>query len=208
MQWDGAQWHCAPPPLNEQAAARLTSAETQLAALESSSGFVPVGGIVPFGGLTAPPGWAICDGAALPRATFASLFTVIGTTYGNGDGSTTFNVPDLRGRVAVGVDAATGRVSANNFLGAAAGAESHVLSVAEMPAHGHGVNDPGHFHTVGNTINYDILPSFQGGGQGVGASTIQTSREQAGISIVSTGGTQPHGNMPPYQVTQYIIRAN
>ena len=95
---------------------------------------MPTGSIIPFAGKTAPEGWLFCQGQAVSRTTYAQLFAVIGTTYGSGDGSTTFNVPDLRGRVAVGAEAS----DAN--LGAAIGEKKHCLSVAELPTHSHGYN--------------------------------------------------------------------
>jgi microcystin-dependent protein len=73
---------------------------------------------------TAPDGWRLCDGTALNRLQFADLFTAISTTYGVGDGSTTFNIPDLRGRIPVGVDGAAGRLATNDALGQAAGSET------------------------------------------------------------------------------------
>ncbi len=66
---------------------------------------MPVGCVIPFAGAAAPTGWLLCQGQAVSRTTYAQLFSVIGTTYGSGDGSTTFNLPDMRGRVAVGSDA-------------------------------------------------------------------------------------------------------
>jgi microcystin-dependent protein len=66
------------------------------------------GTIVAFGGSTAPAGWVLCDGRAVSRATFALLFAVIGTQWGTGDGLTTFNVPDLRGRLLTNLKAGTG----------------------------------------------------------------------------------------------------
>ena len=94
---------------------------------------MPTGSVIPYAGKSAPDGWLLCDGAAVSRTTYADLFAVIGTTFGSGDGSTTFNLPDLRGRVAVGVDS-----DAN--LGAAIGEKEHCLSVAELPTHSHGYN--------------------------------------------------------------------
>ena len=65
---------------------------------------MPVGCVIPFAGAAAPTGWLLCQGQAISRTTYAQLFSVIGTTYGSGDGKTTFNLPDMRGRVAVGSD--------------------------------------------------------------------------------------------------------
>lgn len=70
---------------------------------------MPVGCVIPFAGAAAPTGWLLCQGQAISRTTYAQLFSVIGTTYGSGDGKTTFNLPDMRGRVAVGSDANLGQ---------------------------------------------------------------------------------------------------
>ncbi|MBX2989398.1 MAG: tail fiber protein [Bdellovibrionaceae bacterium] len=72
---------------------------------------VPAGGIIPFGGTVAPAGYLLCDGSAVSRTIYAELFSVIGTNFGSGDGSTTFNLPDLRGRFLRGVDGLAGRDS-------------------------------------------------------------------------------------------------
>ena len=67
-------------------------------------GIIPAGSMLPYGGATAPPGWLLCDGSAVSRTTYAALFAAISTAFGAGDGSTTFNLPDARGRVLVGKD--------------------------------------------------------------------------------------------------------
>ncbi len=90
---------------------------------------MPVGCVIPFAGAAAPTGWLLCQGQAISRTTYAQLFSVIGTTYGSGDGKTTFNLPDMRGRVAVGSDA--------NSPGAKVGAKGATLSrMSEMPVRG------------------------------------------------------------------------
>jgi microcystin-dependent protein len=91
----------------------------------------PTGGIIMFGGSSAPSGYLLCDGAAVSRSTYAALFAVIGTTFGIGNGSTTFNVPDLRGRVAVGMGQGSGLT--NRVLAAVGGGESHLLTGTELP---------------------------------------------------------------------------
>lgn len=73
---------------------------------ERAINIMPTGLIAPYGGSTAPDGWLLCDGAAVSRTTYAELFAIIASAYGNGDGSTTFNLPNLKGRAPVGLDAA------------------------------------------------------------------------------------------------------
>jgi microcystin-dependent protein len=83
-----------------------------------------------FGGASTPTGWAICDGSALSRTTYAALFAAIGTNHGTGDGSTTFNIPDLRGRFALGADG-------SHALGVSGGAASITISTSNLPSHSH-----------------------------------------------------------------------
>jgi microcystin-dependent protein len=126
-------------------------ARTQIStALISNSGpaaIVPSGTILDFGGPTAPSGWTECNGSAISRTTFSTLFSAIGTTWGVGDGSTTFNVPDLRRRTTVGRGgASTGTLG--NTIGSIGGEEAHVQITSELATHNHSVTDPGHNHTV------------------------------------------------------------
>ena len=97
---------------------------------------VPTGTTLDFAGDGAPSGYAICDGAELSRTTDAALFGVIGTKFGAGDGSTTFNKPDFRRRVAVGAGG-TGSDGLPSTVGSQGGSETHSLSSNEMPAHRH-----------------------------------------------------------------------
>lgn len=99
---------------------------------DTQVGYGPTGQVTQFAGASAPAGFLLCNGAAISRTTYAKLYAVIGTTYGAGDGSTTFNVPDLQNRVAVGKGSGT-FASLNNK----GGAETHTLSSNEMPYHNH-----------------------------------------------------------------------
>jgi microcystin-dependent protein len=104
---------------------------------------LPVGMVTPFAGATAPTGWFLCFGQAVSRTTYASLFAVISTTYGVGDGSTTFNLPDLRGRSVAGVDnmggTDAGRLDIANSSGTVVGSQYVTLTSAQsgVPAHSH-----------------------------------------------------------------------
>jgi microcystin-dependent protein len=116
---------------------------TVLASNVVSSALIPVGVINPYAGSTAPTGWLLCSNQPVSRETYSALFAVIGTTYGSGDGSTTFNVPDLRGRTVAGLDnmggTDAGRLSTANTLGTSTGVETVTLTSAQsgVPAHGH-----------------------------------------------------------------------
>lgn len=99
----------------------LGGLSSSVAALSGSLALTPVGGVMDFGGSTAPSGWLLCNGTAVSRATYAALFLIIGTTYGAGDGSTTFNVPDNRQKFALGKAASGTGVT----LGSSGGAIDH-----------------------------------------------------------------------------------
>ncbi len=106
---------------------------------------------MPYAGSAAPTGWLLCDGSAVSRGTYAGLFAVIGTTYGGGDGSTTFNLPNLKGRYPAGRDSSQGEF---DTLGESGGAKTHTLAGSEIPSHSHpiggstGGESAGHVHTV------------------------------------------------------------
>lgn len=145
--------------------------------------FIPPGAFMDYAGTTAPEGWLFSFGQAVSRTTYAALFTAIGTTFGAGDGSTTFNLPDLRGRVVAGKDD-MGGVSANrltaqiggldgDILGAAGGAETHQLTEAQIAQHTHAFNGgplPGHTHFSG-TLRLNSLAITNGAGVAKGPST-------------------------------------
>lgn len=99
------------------------------------------GSIVMFAGSVAPQGWLFCDGSAVSRSQYSELFGVVDTTYGEGDGSTTFNLPDLRGRVMMG--ASNGHPVASN-----GGEETHSLTENELPQHSHVVGQHGHANGI------------------------------------------------------------
>ncbi|MGQ0644396.1 MAG: phage tail protein [Elusimicrobiota bacterium] len=163
---------------------------------------VPVGTVIAYAGATPPAGWLFCNGQAVSRTTYASLFGAIGTIYGAGDGSTTFNVPDLRGRVAVGKDdmggGAAGRMTAyinGSSLGASGGSQSHALSVSQLPS------GPGGLYGFVRRS----LP-----GENVTVSAADTVGSGTQIDIVSTnliGGDQAHTNTQPGLILNYIICA-
>ena len=150
---------------------------------------VPPGIIMIWPADTPPAGWLLCDGRAVSRTEYASLFETIGTSYGFGNSSTTFNLPDLRGRFPLGQDDMGGSSAdrATNaqadLLNGSAGEENHTLTIAEMPAHTHSAN----FRYNGR---YASTGSVMGHGGATG----------------SAGGGQAHNNMPPYITLNYIIK--
>lgn len=175
-----------------------TFAATQI----DSSGpnaLVPSGTVLDYAGPTAPSGWTECDGSAVSRTTFATLFTAIGTTWGIGDGSTTFNVPDLRRRATVGRGGA-GTGTLGNALGNTGGEENHVLSVGELATHNHTVTDPGHTHTVTDPTHNHTQNAHAHGGTYVFDSASTSGYFVAGAGPVSgfgvAGSIQTRAAMP------------
>ena len=174
--------------------------EVTAAKLASDVSLLPAGLVAPYAGSTAPTGYLLCYGQNVSRTTYAALFTAIGTTYGSGDGSTTFTLPDLRGRVVAGQDD-MGGTSANRLtspidgdtLGAAGGAESVTLSENEMPSHKHTTTTP-HVHIYG--------------ANGVGKWSVENTVQGGSISVDSdyTGGGAAHNNLQPTIVLNYIIK--
>lgn len=168
----------------------------------------PSGVVAPFAGAAAPSGWLLCDGAAVSRTTYAALFTVVGTQYGSGDGSSTFNLPDLRGRSVFGLDnmggSAASRVTsgisgiAATTLGAAGGDE-------RMHQHTHTVTDPGHTHTL--SFNDAVGFAASGGGNHFNTTSTQavTSSATTGVTV-NNAGAGASQNMPPAMMLNYIIK--
>lgn len=188
---------------------------------QTTAAALPPGMIMQYAAASAPSGWLLCAGQAVSRATYAALFAVAGVTYGAGNGSTTFNVPDFRGRVAAGVDnmngSAAGRLTGTtmtpngNTLGATGGTQTHLLVTAEIPAHSHGVTDPGHTHSItqsGNTGS-NVFIGGSGGGNSLwslAAAATATNSNTTGITTTNTGGGGAHLNVQPTLLIYFIIK--
>jgi len=158
--WDGAAWS----PVSTQ----------------------PTGTITSYAGSTSPSGWLLCDGAAVSRTTYASLFSALSTTYGAGNGTTTFNVPDLRGRMPIGAgNDGTAENNATRTRGVKGGD-------TRMPAHTHPIQ----------------RTNVAASGQSTDTSTVYKLQQGtgAGYSDTQTSGSGGGDNMPPFLVTNYIIK--
>src|ERR1019366_3915622 len=157
-----------------------------------------VGEIRMFAGNFAPAGWMFCDGRLLPISDYGTLFNLIGTTYG-GDGLSTFALPDLRSRVPVHQGQGSGL--SNYPLAANGGVESVTLQLTQIPAHAH---VPGATSAIGSSTN----PSGNFWAERSGANLYQTAAPNAnmnGATLQSAGGSQPHDNMLPFLVINFII---
>jgi microcystin-dependent protein len=141
-----------------------------------------------------PDGFFPCDGQTLPISQYQVLYSLLGTTFG-GNGTTTFGLPDLRGRAPIHVGQAPGL--APRVLGEAGGAESHTLTAAEMPVHNHTMAASTTQATTTEPQN-----QFPSAG-GAYAATAQTALNAAAVG--NAGSSVPHNNMPPFLVMRYCI---
>lgn len=170
-----------------------------LAAVLATLSSVPPGVIVPYAAATEPTGWLLCYGQAVSRTTYAALFAVLNTDgliYGVGDGSTTFNLPDARGRVVAGQDD-MGGTSANRLtgvsggingdtLGGTGGSETHALTIAQLAAHTHTIN--------------------AADASGSGTLAVRNSAANGTMTTNSTGSGTAHNNVQPTIIFNYIIK--
>ena len=181
----------------------MTKAVTIAASVASGIGLVPSGVVLPYAGSASPDGWLLCDGSAVSRTTYADLFAAIGTTYGAGNGSTTFNLPGVGDRVIAG------KGSVKTTLGGTGGATSQTpsgtvgnttLSTNEIPAHSH------------NTVLPVQVP--QGGGSNY-FRLGDVNSGNATRSSQNTGGSGSHNHSlsmsalnveQPFIVLNYIIK--
>jgi len=153
-----------------------------------------VGEIRPVGFNFQPVGWSYCDGRLLSIEEFPALFQLIGTIYG-GDGETTFAVPDLRGRLAV-------HQGAGFVLGQEAGEEAVTVTLSQLPSHGHFLNVSSADGTT-NQPNGNFLAVAPAAMGHVYGTNIDTTMNAGAVG--QSGGTQPHENMQPSLVMNYII---
>lgn len=182
----------------------------------------PVGSLMMYAGSSAPVGWLICDGAPVSRTgTYAALFAAIGTTFGAGDGSTTFNLPNFKGRSPIGVGigggggtSGTGAITGGDALtnrarGAWTGAETHTQTEAEMPSHNHSASstDSGHSHSIGNptaspSIGYGIVQAAANSAYG----STYTGYANITTTIGYKGGGSAMDIMNPVLAVNFIIK--
>lgn len=173
---------------------------------------MPTGSVLDYAGASAPTGWLLCYGQAISRSTYAALYAIIGTTYGTGDGSTTFNLPDCRGRAAAGRDdmggSAASRITSavssidGTALGAAGGAQKITLTRANLPNTSVSVavtaTDAGHTHVM-SSVNHGNLTTASSGldvmttNTGLGVA-VSSSTASGTASISASGSFNLNGN--------------
>lgn len=160
-----------------------------------------------FAGNFAPAGWAFCNGQSLSISQNDALFALLGTIYG-GNGQTTFNLPDLRGRVPL--NQGTGPGLSTYTIGQAAGVEQVTLLTTQMPAHSHVLNattatgtvtSPGPSVMLATPVEAGVSTSLYV----VPGTSALVQAPMAPQSITPVGGNQPHENMMPFQAINYII---
>lgn len=175
----------------------------------SALGGLPIGTVIPFCGATVPSKFLICDGSAVDRSTHSLLYSVIGDTFGDGDGSTTFNVPDLRDRVLVGKDDMGGspasRITAaaagidGKITGATGGVDRVTLVIDNLPGHQHrSGGDENRLAQEGNQFYWT------GGTDNFGGAAGEINVVDSGQSL-DIGGDEPHPNVQPSSVVNFII---
>lgn len=192
---------------------------------------MPIGAVIDFAGATAPPGWLLCYGQQVSRATYSNLLAVIGTAFGNGNGSTTFNLPDFRGRLAAGKDnmggSNAGRLNfelSSTTLGASGGSDRTSLAAGNLPSHTHSGTtgsmnrNASHSHGVsGGRYGGTSTAMFNGGDNFQivnGAALISISSENTNHehNFNTNGGNGLNGTAfsrtPPVLILNKIIRAS
>jgi len=168
------------------------------------TGRMPVGAIIPWVVTAAPSGYLLCHGSAVSRTTYSDLFAVVASLYGDGNGSTTFNLPDFRGRFLAGYNAGTSRLTSvtsgmvvGDTIAVTGGTQAVTLTEAQLASHTH---DSGNLH-------------FVNGGDAAqqGSHAVQRS-EANGVSVMilgstdSTGDGGAHSNIPPVITINYVIK--
>jgi microcystin-dependent protein len=193
----------------ERAQSTAASASGSLTAVNKAyeaivDAIVPVGAVLPFYGSRPPKNWLLCYGQEVSRTEYKALFDVIGTTSGSGNGSTTFNVPDLKGKVIYGQGSADALVT-----GSTVGETHHTLTVNEMPSHGHDIVDSNNQNSNwrAGKANTDIgWNDASGNGYTYAMSTGATVADRRPYAK-DVGGGQPFPIRPRGSVASMIIRA-
>ncbi|MGO2188829.1 MAG: tail fiber protein [Microbacterium gubbeenense] len=163
--------------------------------------FAPSGMIAQFAGTEAPDGWLLCKGQAVSRSTYSGIFSATGTFYGEGNGSSTFNLPNFQSRMAVGQNASDPEFQ---WHGKTGGAKEVVLGVGQLPAHQHRIigGDDGNTRLRSGRAGMDTFP--EAGAWAPWFGTGHNSEDN--VWAAPEGKGEPHSNMSPYLVCSFIIK--
>lgn len=193
----------------ERAQSTASSASGSLTAVNKAyeaivGAIVPVGAVLPFYGSRPPKNWLLCYGQEVSRTEYKDLFDVIGTSSGSGNGSTTFNVPDLKGKVIYGQGSTDALVT-----GSTVGETHHTLTVSEMPSHGHDIVDSDNQNSNwrAGKANTDIGWNDASGKGYTYAMSTGTTVANRRPYAKDVGGGQPFPIRPRGSVASMIIRA-
>lgn len=193
-------------PINAKNLNEMQDNIEQAIAVEGVAGdTLPIGSVVEFASdAVIPENWLLCNGQEVSRTEYNLLFAVIGTTWGEGDGSTTFNVPTKEGLVTVGKTLVD---SDFNFLGKTGGEKTHTLTVNEMPTHRHNrILTKNDSWTVGdgNGLGGTDIDAYT---VKLGSTSLEQNQELSHYQTNNAGGSQPHNNLQPYVTSNFIIKA-
>lgn len=177
---------------------------------------MPTGTVLPFAGSEAPPGFLLCDGAAVSRVEYAELFAVVAISFGGGDGVNTFNVPDLRSRLPMGAGQGPGLSS--HELAETGGEEAHALTVGELASHTHGATSAQAAHKHRMQASAGIAAAdlrtatgFAGWSNGAygftdGVNLVEASTPAITTTVDAAGSGTAHNTLPPFLALNWIIK--
>lgn len=175
---------------------------------DSAGTQMPAGSVITYAAEAAPSGWLLCNGAAYPESQYPTLFKAISRTYGGDASAGTFRVPDLRGRVPVGYGSGAGLTA--RALNSPSGAETHTLSIEQIPSHAHTIDpaQPRAFAwsagaAAGTSFSVPVAPFGPGGA----FNWYDWDPHDHGGNTGGNGSGQSHNNMPPYVVLNYLIKS-
>lgn len=164
--------------------------------------YVPTGGLLMWATASAPTGYLLCNGATISRTTYSALFAVVGTTFGVGDGSTTFGLPDFRDRFPVG--------AGTTYSANASGGSADSIAVSHTHTATSVVTDPGHTHSIQYNYGNASNPGEPSSGETLDSMSASTASGTTGVTVATTvataGSSGTNANLPPYRGIYFVIK--